>query len=297
MALQEQFADGERPRNDLAKEENATAAVEHRIDGIIGGAIRSKTQRWRRINWVDGGSRTQLATSDDRGCECGCNGNMQAHPWTQLQQARNDCQALLRRCGHRANRVSSTVGHARIRVQHCAAQLRVYADRIGIQRNECLVYALPCLEGANECEGGGIGAISGWGSQALTLGPTLHKDASICHGDELIKGSGGAKLRMEIGNTAQLFGERCRIKQLTCCMCRAGTSSGIRREELPWRNGLAMGHHKVTDERDLAAGRQPFDRWLAQSCRHGKSGSAVVVETPGHATCSASKADRRQNTG
>ena len=102
---------------------------------------------------------------------------------------------------------------------------------------------------------------------------------------------------MQFGNAAQLFGERCRIKQLTCCMCRAGTSSGIRREELPRRNGLAMSHHKVTDERDLTAGLQPFDRWLAQSRRHGESGGVVVVETPGHAACAASKADRRQNTG
>jgi hypothetical protein len=58
-----------------------------------------------------------------------------------------------------------------------------------------------------------------------------------------------------------------------------------------------MSHHKVTDERNLTAGLQHFDRWVAQSRRHGKSGSAVVVETPGHAACSASKANRRQNTG
>jgi hypothetical protein len=221
---------------------------------------------------------------------------MQAHPWAQLQQARNGGQALLFHCGHRASRASHAVGHARVRIERCAAQLRLYADRIGIQRNECLVYALPCLEGANECEGGDIGAISGWGSQALTLGPTLHKDASISHGDELIKGSGGPQLRMEIGNAAQLFGERCRVEQLTCCMCRAGTSSGIRREELPWRNGFPMSHHKVTDERNLTAGRQPFDRWLTQSRRHGESGGAVVVKTPDHAACSASKADRCQDT-
>jgi predicted metal-dependent hydrolase len=43
VALQEQFADGERPRNDLAKEEHTTAAVEHRINRVIGGAIRTKT--------------------------------------------------------------------------------------------------------------------------------------------------------------------------------------------------------------------------------------------------------------
>jgi hypothetical protein len=96
VALQEQFADGERPRNNLAKEKHTTAAVEDGVDGVIGDAIRSKTQRWRRINWVDGGSRTQLATSDDRGCECGCNGNMQAHTWTQLQQARNDSETFTR---------------------------------------------------------------------------------------------------------------------------------------------------------------------------------------------------------
>jgi len=39
VTLQEQFANRERTGNDLAKEENTTATVENRIDGVVGGAI------------------------------------------------------------------------------------------------------------------------------------------------------------------------------------------------------------------------------------------------------------------
>jgi hypothetical protein len=39
MTLQEQFTNGERASNDLAEEHSTTAAVEHRIYGVIGGAI------------------------------------------------------------------------------------------------------------------------------------------------------------------------------------------------------------------------------------------------------------------
>jgi hypothetical protein len=39
MTLQEQFTNGERASNDLAEEHSTTAAVEHRVYGVIGGAI------------------------------------------------------------------------------------------------------------------------------------------------------------------------------------------------------------------------------------------------------------------
>jgi hypothetical protein len=187
VALQEQFADGERARHDLAEEHNSTAAVEHRINGVVGGAIRTEAQRWRRVNRIDRSARTQLATGDNRGRQCGSDRNVQAHPRTEFQQARDGCQALLCRCGHRAERKPHAVGHAGICVERCAAKLGTGADRIGVQRNERLFCAIPRFECANEREGGGIGAISGRGSKSFSLGPTLHKDAPLSHGDQLIK--------------------------------------------------------------------------------------------------------------
>ena len=79
------------------------------------------------------------------------------------------------------------VTHAGICVECCAAQLRVYADRVGIKRNECLISALPRLEGTHERERGGVGTIGGWSCQSLPLGSTLYKDAPVSHGDKLVK--------------------------------------------------------------------------------------------------------------
>ena len=98
---------------------------------------------------------------------------------------------------------------------------------------------------------------------------------------------------MQIGNAAQLFGKRCCIEQLPCRMCCTSARRCVGGEDLSRRSRLAMSDHKVTHERDLTAGLQPFDRWLTHSRRHGESRGAVVVETPGHAPCSARKADRR----
>ena len=117
VALQEQFADGERSRNDLAIEEDPAASVEDRIDGVVGGTIGTKTQRWRRINWIDGGARAKGAPGDNGRCQRRGDRDVQAHSWPQLQEARDDGQTLLFHCGHRAKRASHAVDHAGIRLE------------------------------------------------------------------------------------------------------------------------------------------------------------------------------------
>ena len=96
VALQEQLANGERASNHLAKKENTTAAVQHGIDGVICGAIGAKTQRWRAINWINRGARAERSSGNNRGCQCGCDRNVQAHAGAKLQQGRNDSETLTR---------------------------------------------------------------------------------------------------------------------------------------------------------------------------------------------------------
>ena len=98
---------------------------------------------------------------------------------------------------------------------------------------------------------------------------------------------------MEFGNAAQLFGERCCVEELSCCVRCAGARGGIRREELSRRNGLAMRDDKVTHQRDLTADLQPLGPWLAQSHGDGEPRGVVIVETPGNGACRTGKADRR----
>ena len=68
---------------------------------------------------------------------------------------------------------------------------------------------------------------------------------------------------MEIGDVAQLFGERCCIKQFSGCVSRASTGGGIRGKDLPRSNRLAMRDHQVCDQRSPTARLQPLDRWIA----------------------------------
>ncbi len=76
MTLQEQFTNGERASNDLAEEHSTTAAVEHCVYGVIGGAIGAKAQRWRAIDWINRGPRPEGATGNNRRCERRCDRNM-----------------------------------------------------------------------------------------------------------------------------------------------------------------------------------------------------------------------------
>ena len=112
---------------------------------------------------------------------------MQPHAGAQLKQASNRCHALLFDGNQGTEWASHPINHTCIGVQHRAAQLWAHADQIGIKCHECLVDALPCLGGAHERKGGGIGAVSGWGCQTLTLSAPFHKDAPLSHGDELVK--------------------------------------------------------------------------------------------------------------
>ena len=96
MTLQEQFTNGERASNDLAEEHSTTAAVEHCVYGVIGGAIRTKTQRWRAIDWINRGPRPEGATGNNRRCERRCDRNVQAHSGAKLQQPRNERETFTR---------------------------------------------------------------------------------------------------------------------------------------------------------------------------------------------------------
>jgi hypothetical protein len=187
MSLQEQVANGEWSGHDLAEEENATAAIEHRVDGVICIAVGTMTEWWRRINWIDGGARAKGAAANNGRHKCRRYRNVKAHSWTQLQEPRNGGEALLFESGQRGAWAPRAVEHTGVRLQRCDAQLGAHADRIAIKGNERLINALARFECTNERKGSGIGAISGWGCQSLALGPTLHKDAPLSYGDELIK--------------------------------------------------------------------------------------------------------------
>jgi hypothetical protein len=267
VPVQKEFADGERTGHDFTEQHRTSTSIENGINRVVGSAIGAKAQRWRRVDRINGGARAKGAPRNGGGCQRGRNGNVQAHPWAQLQEPSSDGEALLFQSGHRAEWVSHPVSHAGICIEHRAAQLRAHADRIGIEGHECLVYPLPRLQGANKRECGGIGAISGWGCQPFTLGPTLYKDASLGESDKLIERSSGAELRVEISNVAQLICKCRRIKEFPRGVGCASAGGGIRREELPRRNGLTMGHHKVAHQRNLAAWLQANRRWLTQSRR------------------------------
>ena len=102
---------------------------------------------------------------------------------------------------------------------------------------------------------------------------------------------------MEISNVAQLICKCRRIKEFPRGVGRASAGGGIRREDLPRRNGLTMGHHKVAHQRNLAAWLQANRRWLTQSRRYREPRGAVVVEATENAPCCTGKTDRGQDAG
>jgi hypothetical protein len=81
MALQEEFTDGKWPRHNFTEKHGTPTAIENGVYSVVRRAIRAKAKRWRRIDRINRGARTERTTGDNRGCQRGRNGNVQTHPW------------------------------------------------------------------------------------------------------------------------------------------------------------------------------------------------------------------------
>jgi hypothetical protein len=70
-----------RTSHDFAEKYGTPTAIENGVYSVVRRAIRAKAKRWRRIDRINRGARTERTTGDNRGCQRGRNGNVQAHPW------------------------------------------------------------------------------------------------------------------------------------------------------------------------------------------------------------------------
>jgi hypothetical protein len=81
VPVQKEFADGERTGHDFTEKHGTPTAIENGVYSVVRRAIGAKAQRWRRVDRINGGTRTKRAPRNGGGCQRGRNGNVQAHPW------------------------------------------------------------------------------------------------------------------------------------------------------------------------------------------------------------------------